>query len=295
MTTSGALDELRRDARSYAPKPEKHLDVCGKYEQEKVLLDQVADINFWIRDQGQSKLLNIEPYSTWTDIGNDTIKSAKLDGTDIQTVVSSGLFRPLGIALDTSAGRMYWTDSDNDTIKSAKLDGTDIQTLVSSGLNYPEGIALDLDSGKMYFAEDNTSGEVCSANLDGSNVVVVVSDFDIGGGDARFVALDLSVTPVTLISFTAEMTDHVRIDWETAIEINSVGYHLWRSDRLHGIYTKITGFVIPTQGGPSWGAIYTWNDFQVDPDDIYYYYKLQEIVVNGATTMYGPVSSQKKE
>ena len=48
--------------------PDKHIELCGKYEQEKVLLDyQVADINFWIRDQGQSKLLNIEPYSTWAD------------------------------------------------------------------------------------------------------------------------------------------------------------------------------------------------------------------------------------
>jgi len=46
--------------------PDKEIKLCGKYEQEKVVIEsQIADINFWILDQGVKKLLNIEPYSSW--------------------------------------------------------------------------------------------------------------------------------------------------------------------------------------------------------------------------------------
>jgi hypothetical protein len=38
----------------------------GKFEQERIVLEyQIADINFWVNDDGVKKLLNIEPYSNW--------------------------------------------------------------------------------------------------------------------------------------------------------------------------------------------------------------------------------------
>lgn len=47
--------------------PDREIKLCGKYEQEKVVIEyQIADINFWILDDGVEKLLNIEPYSSWT-------------------------------------------------------------------------------------------------------------------------------------------------------------------------------------------------------------------------------------
>ena len=46
--------------------PDQQIKIQGKYEQEKVVIEsQIADINFWILDQGVKKLLNIEPYSEW--------------------------------------------------------------------------------------------------------------------------------------------------------------------------------------------------------------------------------------
>ena len=46
--------------------PDKEIQLCGKYEQEKVVIEsQTADINFWVEEQGIVKLLNIEPYSSW--------------------------------------------------------------------------------------------------------------------------------------------------------------------------------------------------------------------------------------
>ena len=48
--------------------PKKKLEVCGKFEQERIVLEyQVSDINLWVKSKAGKKLLNIEPYSEWTD------------------------------------------------------------------------------------------------------------------------------------------------------------------------------------------------------------------------------------
>lgn len=48
--------------------PGKKIKLCGKFEQERIVLEfQIADINLWVLDKGVKKLLNIEPYSVWDD------------------------------------------------------------------------------------------------------------------------------------------------------------------------------------------------------------------------------------
>jgi len=45
---------------------EKKPKLQGKFEQERIVLEyQIADINFWVEENGVKKLLNIEPYSNW--------------------------------------------------------------------------------------------------------------------------------------------------------------------------------------------------------------------------------------
>ena len=46
--------------------PDRDIEFKSKYEQEKVIIQyQIADINFWVKEKGEKKLLNIEPYSSW--------------------------------------------------------------------------------------------------------------------------------------------------------------------------------------------------------------------------------------
>lgn len=46
--------------------PHKKPTFQGKFEQERIVLEyQIADLNFWVQENGIKKLLNIEPYSTW--------------------------------------------------------------------------------------------------------------------------------------------------------------------------------------------------------------------------------------
>lgn len=80
----------------------------------------------------------------WTDVGNDKIQRANLDGSAVQDLVT-GLNFPFGIALNVAAGKMYWTDFSNGKIQRANLDGSSLQDIVT-GLTSPRGIALDVPS-----------------------------------------------------------------------------------------------------------------------------------------------------
>ena len=140
-------------------------------------------------------------YMYWADHGNGTnkIRRANLDGTNIQDI-ATGLGRPVGIALDLPAGKIYSTDRDNvdfrnpnarNSIRRMNLDGTNIETLVTGGPSVKEAIALDTAGGKMYWVDWNTftgTGKIQRANLDGTNVEDVVSELI----DPRGIALDLA-------------------------------------------------------------------------------------------------------
>ena len=96
---------------------------------------------------------------------------------------------------------------------------------------------------------------------------------------------------VELVSFSAEaLEDRVLLTWETASEIDNVGFHLWRSDAKDGEYLQITDLLIPAQGGPTWGAAYAYEDFDVEPG-LTYFYELEDIDYSGTSTFHGPVSA----
>ncbi len=96
---------------------------------------------------------------------------------------------------------------------------------------------------------------------------------------------------VELVSFTAAVKGElIELEWITATEIDNAGFHLWRSHGAIGPYQRITGQIIPSEGGATWGAKYTYEDrIQLVPGHTHYY-KLQDIDYNGAATFHGPVS-----
>ena len=119
------------------------------------------------------------------------ISRMNLDGSNAESLISSGLSWPQGIALDTSAGKMYWTEVGSRKIRRANLNGTGVEDLVTSGLNYPAAIALDVPAGKMYWTNTYNS-EICRANLDGTGV----EDILTGVTSPMGIALDLSAGKV---------------------------------------------------------------------------------------------------
>jgi hypothetical protein len=96
-------------------------------------------------------------------------------------------------------------------------------------------------------------------------------------------------TAVDLVDFTATGDgDAVRVEWETAQEINNLGFNLYRSTQKNGSYQKLNPSLIPGQLYSVTGKRYTYIDSNVTKGHIYYY-KLEDIDASGKHSWYGPV------
>jgi hypothetical protein len=101
-------------------------------------------------------------------------------------------------------------------------------------------------------------------------------------------------TVITLSSFTATSSDRkVILTWTTASEIDNAGFNLYRSVSEGGDYLKINSSLIQAKGSPTQGASYQYVDETVKNRKTYYY-KLEDIDLNGTSTMHGPVSVEVK-
>ncbi len=111
-------------------------------------------------------------------------------------------------------------------------------------------------------------------------------EFGAGGGTPS------EPTAVTLVSFTATPQDNaILVTWETASELDNVGFNLYRSEKADGPYTRLNTTLIPPQNpGSMLGGLYEWRDRYVMPAVIYYY-KLEDVDVHGVRTVWGPLSA----
>ena len=164
--------------------------VTGVRYRSGIALDVVGGKMYWTNTLTWNYTL--EKYT------NSKIQRANLDGSNVEDLVTEGLGRPYGIALDVAGGKMYWVDDFIGKIQRANLDGSNVEDLVTrtQGLRGPDGIALDVVGGKMYWTESHwnstlhkyTNSKIRCANLDGSNVKDLVTGLKIPDGIALDVA-----------------------------------------------------------------------------------------------------------
>ncbi|HUV45440.1 MAG TPA: DUF2341 domain-containing protein [Dehalococcoidales bacterium] len=96
-------------------------------------------------------------------------------------------------------------------------------------------------------------------------------------------------TAVGLVSFTATgQGESVLVSWETAQEIDNLGFNLYRSTELGGTYTKLNRRLIPGLISSVSGQQYTYTDTDVTRS-VLYYYMLEDVDLSGTRTMHGPV------
>jgi len=107
--------------------------------------------------------------------------------------------------------------------------------------------------------------------------------------------LELNPTSVDLLSFTAAGTNKtIELSWETANEIDNLGFNLYRASTETGEKLKLNEELIPTLVPPGslFGASYTFTDsFKLSRLATYYYW-LEDVDNYGRTTLHGPVSAQ---
>ena len=65
----------------------------------------------------------------------------------------------------------------------------------------------------------------------------------------------------------------VNVRWDTATEIDTAGFYLYRSNAPDGEFTlvNVDGELIPSQGDALSGATYSFTDEDVVPGETYYY------------------------
>ncbi|MBN1138557.1 MAG: hypothetical protein JXM73_18350 [Anaerolineae bacterium] len=97
---------------------------------------------------------------------------------------------------------------------------------------------------------------------------------------------------VRLVSFTATpLVGAIRLDWETATEIDNLGFNLYRATSPDDEPVRLNDTLIPSQApGSPVGARYTWLD-RVMRSGVTYYYWLEDVDIYGFTTLHGPVNA----
>lgn len=99
-------------------------------------------------------------------------------------------------------------------------------------------------------------------------------------------------TAVTLASFSAVPAGAaIQITWETAQELENLGFNLYRGATPAGPWIRLNAALIPAQApGAAFGAIYTWLDEAPEPEQPTYY-RLEDVNLYGGSTFHGPVSA----
>ncbi|KAI1237378.1 Low-density lipoprotein receptor-related protein 1B [Lamprotornis superbus] len=111
----------------------------------------------------------------WTDMGFNKISRAKRDQTWKEDIITNGLGRVEGIAVDWIAGNIYWTDHGFNLIEVARLNGSFRYVVISQGLEQPRSIAVHPEKGYLFWTEWGQTPCIGRAHLDGSEKVVLVS------------------------------------------------------------------------------------------------------------------------
>ena len=98
-------------------------------------------------------------------------------------------------------------------------------------------------------------------------------------------------TVITLASFAGIPGNReVMLVWVTESEIENAGFNIYRAETEDGTYVQLSASLIPAQGTATSGATYTYADRDV-VNRRTYFYKLEDIDVNGYATSHGPVSA----
>jgi len=80
----------------------------------------------------------------------------------------------------------------------------------------------------------------------------------------------------------------VIVEWETASELDTAGFNLYRSEDPAGPFVQINETLIPASPDPLIGGSYSYEDQSALPNTIYYY-QLEDVQSNGSSTRFGPI------
>uniref|UniRef100_A0AAV2K5L6 EGF-like domain-containing protein n=1 Tax=Knipowitschia caucasica TaxID=637954 RepID=A0AAV2K5L6_KNICA len=111
----------------------------------------------------------------WTDMGLNRISRSKRDQTWREDIITTGISRVEGIAVDWIAGNLYWTDHGFNLIEISRLNGAYRSVVISEGLDQPRAIAVHPQKGYLFWSEWGQNPCIGRSRLDGSDQVTLVN------------------------------------------------------------------------------------------------------------------------
>jgi hypothetical protein len=129
----------------------------------------------------------------------------------------------------------------------------------------------------------------------GQVTVLFTADVDTAGTASStddiqgFYAVPVNPPPIPVrLSGLAAQADArmplVRVEWQTSLEIDHAGFHVYRSRAHYGRYERMTDRMI------TGSRAYSWVDRHVRPSTTYFY-KVGAVDLNGREVLYGPASA----
>ena len=250
---------------------------------------------------GGSHTVGLKADGSVVAVGYNTYGQCNVSGWSNIVQVAAGYEHTVGLKVDGSVVAVG-----NDNSGQCNVSGWTGIVQVAAGGSHTVGLKAD---GSVVAVGYNTYGQ---CNVSGwSNIVQVEAGGDhtvglkaegsvVAEGYNYFGQCNVSLwnlscgVPPTLInlsSFTATPKfSKVIIEWTTESEIDNAGFNIYRADLEDGEYIKINDSLILLEGSPTQGASYEFTDTDAQNRKTYYY-KLEDIDLNGQSTMHGPVSA----
>ena len=256
-----------------------------------------AKVSWWANDQEDLQTLasgDIAPASFWN--GQVIIDFSAGSAGDVSVFYNHNTNsnrNSLGAGVDHIAVSGFYTIVTTKTAYSADI------TFSYAGIS--EWSAIDNESALIMTAWDDIQNQWViigsSQSVDTANNTITVygltselkrySRFTLGSSTP-----DNSL-PVQLLSFQAISNDNgIMLEWQTASEINNLGFEIFRRSELDTVYRKIASYeTVPElvgQGDSNIGATYRYLDSKVIPGETYWY-KLVDVDYDGSRTEHPPV------
>lgn len=264
----------------------------------------------------------------YDQISTDTAEFIEIKNVSTDTV-NLGAYQLLGVNgatttiyrtidlpnVDLAPGDYYVVCENNITVVNCDLDVSPDTDLIQNGA--PDAVALRLgasiidavsyegDTAAPYIEGSGTTqadpNNVANIGLsrfpDGIDTNQNNSDFSLrcitpGATNTSASENCEAPTAITLVSFTAVPgSNGVTLAWETGTEVDNAGFNLHRATVEEGPYTKINTDVLPARGDTVSGGSYSYLDTAATDPDTIYYYKLEDIDLNGVSTFHGPINT----
>ena len=248
-----------------------------------LLMATIFLIPFFSKALAQTSCLEITPSGT-IDLGTVTVGNYSYITFTLKNTCAGNLTGSVSAVPPWSIliGVDYYL-GENQTKEVTVRFAPDSAQVFNGTLNFTE--TVDLSIPKVFFSPGgaHTFIGTVTTKISGSTSV-----------DVTGTGLFEPPTVINLSSFTAKAKGkRVVLKWRTETEIENLGFNILRAETEDGEYVKINKELIPAKGNSIHGSDYIFIDKNVNPEKTFYY-KLEDIDMNGKQTLNGPVPGLKR-